>query len=300
MSDNLILSKSICISLLEMIEQIKKINNPLTIIAIFAALAEVNATIAIGLIDKELHNIFIWFIIGFPTILVILFFVTLNYNTKVMYSPSDYREDKTFLDLLYGSQLNKKIPENSVSSEKLDKVLSEFETKISQSFSEKIARTATKSISGDEIKKIIDDYKSEIKVLSKEAIQESSTIDFPIPPLLKTAIVNWISFPAFLPIVYAIIQENCKSESELKEVEEKYSLAKRWNKSGLGKLLESGVLIGNNESFEINKDIKEPLEKWLHINSKVITELINYYSDNSENRSKPSEKTKFIAQKLII
>lgn len=77
-----------------MTEKMKKVNNPLTIIAIFAMLAEVNATIVVGLIDKDLHSIFIWFIIGFPVLLVILFFITLNFNTKVMYSPSDFKDDK--------------------------------------------------------------------------------------------------------------------------------------------------------------------------------------------------------------
>ena len=83
-----------------MTEKIKSISNPLTIIAIFAALAEINATVSIGLIDKELQYIFIWFVIFFPTLLVLLFFLTLNFNTKVIYAPSDYRDDNSFYKTL--------------------------------------------------------------------------------------------------------------------------------------------------------------------------------------------------------
>lgn len=79
-----------------MTEKVKFISNPLTIIAIFAALAEINATVSIGLVDKELQGIFIWFVILFPTLLIILFFVTLNFNTKVIYAPSDYKTDESF------------------------------------------------------------------------------------------------------------------------------------------------------------------------------------------------------------
>ncbi|MEN5057614.1 hypothetical protein [Sphingobacterium kitahiroshimense] len=79
-----------------MTEKVKSISNPLTIIAIFAALAEINATVSIGLVDKELQQTFIWFVILFPTLLIVLFFVTLNYNTKVIYAPSDYKTDESF------------------------------------------------------------------------------------------------------------------------------------------------------------------------------------------------------------
>lgn len=85
-----------------MTEKIKSISNPLTIIAIFAALAEINATVSIGLVDKELQATFIWFVILFPTLLITLFFVTLNFNTKVIYAPSDYKDDDSFHKILVG------------------------------------------------------------------------------------------------------------------------------------------------------------------------------------------------------
>ncbi|MHA7128690.1 hypothetical protein [Algoriphagus namhaensis] len=85
-----------------MTEKIRNISNPLTIIAIFAALAEINATVSIGLVDKELQSVFIWFVILFPTLLVSLFFLTLNFNTKVIYAPSDYKDDQSFHKMLVG------------------------------------------------------------------------------------------------------------------------------------------------------------------------------------------------------
>ncbi len=85
-----------------MTEKIKSISNPLTIIAIFAALAEINATVSIGLVDKELQATFIWFVILLPTLLITLFFLTLNFNTKVIYAPSDYKDDTSFYKMLVG------------------------------------------------------------------------------------------------------------------------------------------------------------------------------------------------------
>ncbi len=80
-----------------MTENIKRVTNPLTIIAIFAALAEINSTVAIALVKAELQEIFLWFVILFPTLLVSLFFVTLNFNSKVMYAPSDFSNEDNYL-----------------------------------------------------------------------------------------------------------------------------------------------------------------------------------------------------------
>jgi len=73
------------------------IRNPLTIIAIFAGLAEVVGTVVLAHLDKDLQSIFIWFVMAFPTTLVLAFFVTLNFNHSVLYAPSDFRDDDAFL-----------------------------------------------------------------------------------------------------------------------------------------------------------------------------------------------------------
>jgi len=82
-----------------MVEKIKRVTNPLTIIAIFAALSEVAGTAALAVVEKELQLIFIWFVMLFPILLVGLFFYTLHKNSNVFYAPSDFREDKSYLAL---------------------------------------------------------------------------------------------------------------------------------------------------------------------------------------------------------
>ena len=80
-----------------MLEQIKHVSNPLTVIAIFAAIVEVCATAVLPFASPASQQVFLWFLIGFPTLLVILFFLTLNFNHQVLYAPSDYRDDSSFL-----------------------------------------------------------------------------------------------------------------------------------------------------------------------------------------------------------
>ena len=80
-----------------MLEKIKHVANPLTVISIFAAIVEVGATVALPFLSPASQQVFIWFLIGFPSVLVLLFFLTLNFNHRVLYAPSDYREDSSFL-----------------------------------------------------------------------------------------------------------------------------------------------------------------------------------------------------------
>lgn len=65
-----------------------KIHNPLTVIAIFSMLTEASAAVSLPYIDSENQEIYVWFLIVFPSILVTLFFITLNFNNKTLYSPT--------------------------------------------------------------------------------------------------------------------------------------------------------------------------------------------------------------------
>jgi hypothetical protein len=73
------------------------IKNPLTIIGAFAMIAEGAGAAVLPFIEKSLQSTYIWFLIGFPTLLVILFFVTLNFNNVKLYAPNDFDSDMAFI-----------------------------------------------------------------------------------------------------------------------------------------------------------------------------------------------------------
>jgi len=83
-----------------MIEKIGSVKNPLTIIAIFAGIAEVSGTTVLPFITPQNQNIFIYFLIIFPTVLVIVFFITLNFNNKALYAPSDFSNEENYIKML--------------------------------------------------------------------------------------------------------------------------------------------------------------------------------------------------------
>lgn len=80
-----------------MVEKIGHIRNPLTVIAIFAAIAEISGTTILPFIEPENQGIYVWFLMLFPVFLVGIFFLTLNFNHKVLYAPSDYKNEDNFL-----------------------------------------------------------------------------------------------------------------------------------------------------------------------------------------------------------
>ncbi|MEZ5324226.1 MAG: helix-turn-helix domain-containing protein [Verrucomicrobiales bacterium] len=87
-----------------MIEKVNHVSNPLTVIAIFAGLAEVAGSIALVAVDPSIQSTFVWFVMFFPIGLVVLFFATLNFNPRVLYAPSDFKDEENFLSALAGKQ----------------------------------------------------------------------------------------------------------------------------------------------------------------------------------------------------
>lgn len=77
----------------------RKVSNPLTIIGFFAGIAEVSGTIVLPFVSHELQYIFIWYVMGFPILLVAIFFLTLNFNSCVLYAPSDFANESNYMKL---------------------------------------------------------------------------------------------------------------------------------------------------------------------------------------------------------
>ena len=80
----------------------RRVSNPLTMIAIFAGLAEVAGTVVLPAVDAAIQTTLVWYVMGFPVFLVVLFFLTLNFNHRVLYAPSDFRDERLFMESLRG------------------------------------------------------------------------------------------------------------------------------------------------------------------------------------------------------
>lgn len=79
-------------------KQLEGIRNPLAVIAIFAGISEVAMAVTLLKLPFELQEIFVWFVMGFPLILVTGFFFVLYRKPAVLFSPGDYQDDKLYLD----------------------------------------------------------------------------------------------------------------------------------------------------------------------------------------------------------
>ncbi|WLH13941.1 hypothetical protein PSH74_06235 [Pseudomonas hefeiensis] len=87
---------------------LKTITNPMTLIAIFATLSETSAAISLPFLDDQDREYYLWFLISFPFYLLLLFFITLNFNYRSLYSPSDFRKSKHFMKTMDDSNGRRK------------------------------------------------------------------------------------------------------------------------------------------------------------------------------------------------
>lgn len=61
--------------------------SPLSLIAIFAGIVEASALASLPFLSDASQGIYTWFLVGFPFFLTVLFFLTLNFNAKALFSP---------------------------------------------------------------------------------------------------------------------------------------------------------------------------------------------------------------------
>lgn len=73
------------------------VGNPLTLIAVFAGLSEAVSAAALPFVEGAGQTPLIWFVILFPSALVLMFFVTLWTTPNRLYGPADFRTDEGFM-----------------------------------------------------------------------------------------------------------------------------------------------------------------------------------------------------------
>ena len=82
--------------------------NPLGIIALFISLIYGFASLVLGFAADSLKDneriIFIWFLVTFPIIVLGVFVYLVVLHHKKLYSPTDFRDDKSFLETIDKNQ----------------------------------------------------------------------------------------------------------------------------------------------------------------------------------------------------
>jgi hypothetical protein len=76
-----------------------RIRNPLTIVALFVGLSEVAFSISLWALPEDLRQIIAWFLVIFPSVCALFFFLILLVRPLSFYGPSDFKTDQAFLEI---------------------------------------------------------------------------------------------------------------------------------------------------------------------------------------------------------
>lgn len=74
------------------------VKNPLVLIAVFAGVSEVAMAVTLIKLPESIQGIFVWFVMGFPLVLVLGFFFVLYRKPAVLFSPGDYEREEMYLE----------------------------------------------------------------------------------------------------------------------------------------------------------------------------------------------------------
>jgi len=164
------------------------IKNPLSVIAIFAGIAEISGTMVLPHINPANQVLFIWFLMLFPFTLVVLFFITLNWNYKVLYAPSDFKDEGNFVSLQQAStsevllkiedsinhQENESLPSISeLNSNNKNTTLTQLNENLESALAQNIISSkAQRAQQSDIIKRINNQRMKEARLLEKNLIAQ--------------------------------------------------------------------------------------------------------------------------------
>jgi uncharacterized membrane protein len=133
-----------------------KVSNPLTIIAIFCGITEIAGVGIMGIVEKNLQSNLLWFVMLFPTLLVICFFLTLLFKHEVFYSPNEYPEAEGFIKVLeIMREKNAKIKKEIENIDGINSIEKDKITNMIDSATSFVYYNISQKITDDEIHKIM-------------------------------------------------------------------------------------------------------------------------------------------------
>lgn len=94
--------------------------NPLGIIALFLFLTYAFASLIVGCSDKlSMYERIplIWFLVLFPLVVLVIFYLLVSRHHTKLYAPSDYRDDSSFLETSEKIQILKEVSEKTENEE---------------------------------------------------------------------------------------------------------------------------------------------------------------------------------------
>ncbi|MEN8347324.1 hypothetical protein [Acinetobacter nosocomialis] len=275
---------------MKLLEKIGHIKNPLTVISIFAGVAEISGTTVLPFMQPNNQDVYIWFLMLFPVGLVIIFFITLNFNHKVLYAPSDYKDEDNFVKL-FGiatikeeeSKLKEEVEEvESGSSNENEGLNSNLE---SQSSEEKSNNFEKMNNNGFNFEQKYSIYFNKVNLSEKLAILKLSrdmNIDFKRNLVFKTLNNRRILFDGIAfqknkihAVEVKFFQDSSIQRSRLEKVLLQYELLMSEMKENESKevILHFFAVI-DNSNVEIN-DFKSRLDTYfLKYKNKVVTHVV--------------------------
>lgn len=78
-------------------DSVSRVKNPLTLVALFASISEISMAVVLTRLPEALQETFIWFVMGFPCALVLLFFFVLYRRPAVFFAPGDYKQEELYV-----------------------------------------------------------------------------------------------------------------------------------------------------------------------------------------------------------
>lgn len=170
----------------------RKFLNPLWIIVVFCSLTEITLGYAVFNTKGNIQLVLTCFVIAFPLMIAILFFLIVWHKPTHLYAPVDYKKDESFLN---GISNNKEIPVNVYLNTNDEKTIQIFQTAFKEfvrangltivkefppkkgSWIGRFSLRFKNLVSKEEVKELLEKAKTELNDKSLQAIEQRLQIE---------------------------------------------------------------------------------------------------------------------------
>ncbi len=101
-------------------EKSSSIKNPLVMVGVFASISELAMSVVLTQLPSNLQEKFLWFVMGFPSVLICIFFFILYKRPAVFFSPSDYSRQELYVSSIGATS---QVPELTIKMRQLEETV---------------------------------------------------------------------------------------------------------------------------------------------------------------------------------
>lgn len=182
--------------------------------------------------------------------------------------------------------------ERSDGNSGVDDIMNTVEKKIKEAEERMVSKVKSDLEEGGKSQEEESKRLKEVMENLKKEIEKEFEVKSRVKNEVSKYIDEWSYYPAQLLVTAAVVETEANSISDIEKVADEYNLPGEWRR-GLDNLLNSSLMSGSYEEFNLRPGVKKEMEEWFLVNSDIINQIKELYG------GLPDEEARELSRDLV-